>query len=207
MEPVTIALVALLVGVGLWSSARAARAAPAARLRELGLDEVAPNHFAGHVGRFPLELELGPGRQLTFRVALAPRPLDYRLLARALGRGDLLAELHRLRASAAQSLTGWLEGASRSRALSLELARIERLAETLEALPLAEALSRHYLELGDGTDPKELLATLLERFPDAPETLAVCRHELELDRRPDLTALARDHLAARSTEPVPILSR
>ncbi|HRE91713.1 MAG TPA: hypothetical protein PK095_21525, partial [Myxococcota bacterium] len=89
----------------------------------------------------------------------------------ALGRGNLLAELFHFEATASlDRLEGRLP-TGRARDLELALERLTRLCRALEALPLAEALSRHYLDLGEGEDPLTELECLLTHCPDAPETL------------------------------------
>ncbi len=90
------------------------------------------------------------GNHLSVSIALRRAPLGYDRLARALGRGDLLASMHVL---AVEVDTGKLSAIapkdSRLRALRRWLDDLVRLAEQLEALPIEEAVARWTLEHGN----------------------------------------------------------
>lgn len=137
---------------------------------------------------------------LTLDLPLAPAPLAYEVMARALGQGALLASLFELGARAhADRLVASLPAGLRPRALERTLSNLLALAAALETLPRAEAMARWYLELATGEDRDEALARLLAAFPDTPETLAACRVEVDQPRDLRAAARARAHLeAARS---------
>jgi uncharacterized protein YjeT (DUF2065 family) len=135
---------------------------------------------------------------------LPASPVPHDQLARALGRGDLLAALAALGASVhASGLTSrlpGLRGRSRLRALRAHLAAVADLARRLSELPHAEALVRWYLDGGEdphseaSRDRHAAFDLVLKAHPEAPETFGLCR--LELDAPPQIAARARAHLAA-----------
>jgi hypothetical protein len=192
VEPLAIALGLVLVALGLGFAGLGARSGPSERLRAAGFTPSGDRHVASRDG-FELSVE---GDRVT--VALAMRPIPYERMVRALGLGNLLAELFHFEAKAGPDRLEGRLPTGRARDLELALQRLTRLCRALEALPIAEALSRHYLELGDGEDPVTELERLLSHCPDAPETLAVCRQEVESRRHPTLAARAREHLAKRA---------
>lgn len=195
MEPLAIVLGLALVALGLGFAGLGARSGPAERLRAAGFSPTDGRHLATRDG---YSITLDGDR---FTVPLAPRPIPYERMVRALGRGELLAALFAFEARATHDQ---LEGrlmAERARDLEAALTRLTRLCRSLEAIPVPEALSRHYLELGEGQDPEVELERLLTHCPDAPETLAVCRQEVESRRHPKLVARARRHLFDRSSTP------
>lgn len=195
MEPLAIVLGLALVALGLGFAGLGARGGPDERLRAAGFTPTGDRHVGRRDG---FDLSVVGDR---FSVGLSPRPITYERMARSLGRGELLAELFHFEATASlDRLEGRLP-MGRARDLELALQRLTRLCRSLEALPIPEALSRHYLELGDGEDPLTELERLLSHCPDAPETLAVCRQEVESRRHPMLAARAREHLANRLSSP------
>lgn len=126
---------------------------------------------------------------------LMAAPLPYEVLARALGRGPLLAALFQLGARASQDrLEATLSSGLRAGALERALSDLVALADALESLPRAEAMARWFLELATGEDRAEALTRLIDAFPDAPETLAACRAERDQPRDARAAALARAHL-------------
>lgn len=187
MDPIAITLVAALVVLGLMGAALARRR-PAEAFSALGFERRGDVHVLARDG-YTIEV-----RGALVVVPLAPRPLSYDRMVRALGRGDLLAELFSFGALATHDRLAGQWPHKRLRGLDRDLTRLLRLCRSLEALPLAEALSRHYLELGDGLDPVLELERLIASCPDAPETRAICHLELEVQRHPRLVALARLHL-------------
>lgn len=192
MEPLAIAIGLALVALGLAFAGLGARSGPTERLRAAGFARDGDRLTASRDG-----FQIGVSGE-RFSVALAPRPIAYERMVRVLGRGELLAELFHFEASASTDRVEGRLPTGRARDLELALQRLTRLCRTLEALSVPEALSRHYLELGDGEDPLTELERLLTHCPDAPETLAVCRQELESRRHPMLAERARRHLANRS---------
>jgi hypothetical protein len=134
----------------------------------------------------------GGQRQVT---PLAPGPLANGSMARALGRGDLIAELYQLRAMAHEDrLEAEVAAGLGAKALRRSLDRLVALAAALEQLPRAEAMARWFLELSDGSSREAALARLIAAFPYAPETLDACRAERDQPRDVRAAALARAHL-------------
>lgn len=193
MDPLAIVLGLALVALGLGFAGLGSRSGPAERLRAAGFAPVDGRHVATRDG-YPISLD---GDRFT--VPLAPRPIPYERMVRALGRGELLAALFAFEARATHDRLEGRLTAERARDLEAALTRLTRLCRSLEALPIPEALSRHYLELGDGHDPVVELERLLTHCPDAPETLAVCRQEVEARRHPTLADRARRHMQERSS--------
>ena len=191
MDAVTALIAIVLVVIGLTFAALAGR-----RKNHLETFGVTPENERWVAVRDGYRIEVR--RDMLFVVRLQTRPLPYERMVRALGRGELLAELFAFEARAAETQLEGRLPQGRARDVARALGRLTKLCATLEGLPIAESLSRHYLELGDGIDPTGELERLLTHCPDAPETLAVCRHELEVRRHPTLTAMAETHLARRS---------
>ncbi len=183
MELITWLVVLPLLAFGLLIAASSQKTARGERLTRLG--------FARRGTRFEgtwkgMALTLEPhADQLTFSVPLRPQPLSYDKLVRALGRGELLARLYAIEATATtDQLTGRWPRQLRASTLRARLDELAALATDLAAVPAAEALARHILDRTD-EDPITVFAQMLSTYPDAPETLAVCRAELNAPRNPE----------------------
>ena len=209
-------VVAAVVGVGLAAAARGrqGRGRNDEVLRALGFVRVDASEDAGHgkpfgpsagdlmrarlAGREVLVLrESGErsGEVLRLSVPLATAPLPYEKLARALGRGEVLAALHGLAARAGEDrLEALLTPGLTAGGLRRHIDQVVALALSLEALPLAEGMARWFLELTADTDRAHALQRVIDAFPDAPETLATCKVERDLARDPRAALLARQHL-------------
>lgn len=196
MDPLLWLIVLLLVALGLFAAALARGTGRDEQLvSRFGFRASRARSFHGEWGGRRVALTVGRDG-LALESALTAQPVPYDKLARASGRGDLLAELHAFAATAGHdTLVGRLDARPRARTLKLGLDAFTALAHRLEALAGPEALARWYLELGDGEDPIEALRVVLDTFPDAPETRAICAHELETRRHPGLVTLCREHLA------------
>jgi hypothetical protein len=197
MEELWIVVALLVVAVGLWAAARA-RAGQARQsdvLAGFGFSRTRDDARVGEWAGRTLELTPHDGGVFVVKVALRPAPLGYATLARALGRGDLLAALHQLDATASgDALTARLTFKWSARQLRAQLDRVTALASGLEAMPQPEGMARWFLELSEGGERHEALARLVAAFPDAPETLDACRQERDQARDPRSATLARAHL-------------
>lgn len=203
MSPETITLLGLLAVVavvvlgGLGLSVAQRRGRDEASLRGFGFAK----RDAQYVGRWEgreLQIALRGREPMQVRVGLSAAPLPHETLARALGRGDLLARLYQLDATAGRDeLVARLPAGLRARALRFLLDDVATLARLLDEAPRAEAMARWYLDLATHEDRAAAFEALLAAFPDAPETQAVCRSEAEDGSDPRVAALARAHLIAQ----------
>lgn len=199
MDYVWVPVVAVVVVVGLLAAARGRQGRTRDRelLRALGFvpsDDTMTATWDGRALRVRREGDEARAVQ-RLEVPLAWAPLAYDVIARALGRGDILAALHALGASAGVDLLR----APLARDMSVKGLRrhvdgVVALARALEAMPQAEGMARWFLELTSGTDRTEALERLVAAFPDAPETLAACRFERDQPRDWRTAARAREHL-------------
>jgi len=207
MSPETLTLLGLAVIVviavagGLALSFGQRRGRDEATLLGLGFARgEAEGHLIGRWQGRQLGVEVVP-KALRVSTALSVAPLPHEMLARALGRGDLLARLYQLEASAGtDALIAHLPTGLRARGVCVLLDDVVTLAALLEAMPRQEAMARWYLDTAGGAgggpevDRAEALAKLIAAFPEAAETLAVCRSEVEVASDPRAAELARRHL-------------
>lgn len=214
MSPETLTLLGLVIVVvivvagGLALSLAQRRGRDEATLRGLGFARGAGDGrlVARWQGR-ELAIEVAPKAPLRVSTALTVAPLPHEVLARALGRGDVLARLYQLEARAeTDALIAHLPLGLRARGLRVLIDEVVTLADLLEAMPRHEAMARWYLDTagaegGPHVDRAEALEKLIAAFPDAAETLAVCRSEVETASDPRAAELARRHLERGSGAP------
>jgi len=189
-----VVLIVLLVAAGgLVLASVAARST--ARWRQLVRELLPGSRVGGRGLTWSVE-----GGTLTVETPLEPAGMAYHLAARALGRGPLLALLDGLDATTtSERLTARirLAGAGASTVLA-RLQSLGALADALEALPIAEAMARAFVELPPDSASSVRLAALQELlrwYPRHHEVLGVCRGLARGDDDPALCAAARAHLA------------
>ncbi|MCC6622026.1 MAG: hypothetical protein IT385_12260 [Deltaproteobacteria bacterium] len=190
---IVLVVVVLLVAAGVALSSAAARSA--ARWRALMRDLVASLDARGRELVWVVD-----GRHIRLETALAPSGISYHAAARALGRGPLLALLDELAASAtADRLSARLDTPGLGTpTLRARLRSFFALADALEALPLAEAMARAFVELPSELDAGQRLAAfeaLLRWHPNAREVLGVCQTQARHGGDPHIAERARAHLA------------
>jgi hypothetical protein len=125
------------------------RREPALALEVLGF-----SHGVLHREGLVLEATID-GRDLKLSIALRRAPITYDRLARALGRGDLLASIHALGAKVdADRLSATAPADVRLRALRRWLDALVALARDFEALPVEEGVARWVLDYGEIEPPE-----------------------------------------------------
>jgi len=192
---VLLVVVALVVG-GLLLATAAAHSQ--ARWRALVRDLVASHG----TGRREL-VWIVDGRTITLEVALTPAGIAYQAAARALGRGPILALIAELDATAtADRLSARLDTKNLGAAtLRARFKSFLALADALEAMPLAEAMARAFVELPSDLDSATRLGAfeaLIRWHPQAREVLGVCQSQARHGGDPTLAERARAHLASVS---------
>lgn len=186
-------LVALIVVVGLWLAGVAERSD--ARWRPLVRQLVAQAATRELTA-------LVADHHLVLTTRLRPAGLPYPTAARVLSRGPLLAMLHQLGVESSPS--GELTARRPLRGVGAPTVRAEvqafvTLADALEALPMAEAMARRFVDLPAETSTPDRLAAfeaLLQWHPRAADTLRLCESEAAHGEDPGVQAAARRHLAA-----------
>ncbi len=193
-----VIIVVLIVAGGIALAALAGQSAT--RWRAL-VRELVPRNRLGGRG---LTWSVASG-QLVVETELAPAGITYQAAVRSLSRGPILAMLDELKASASDTrLVARLKLAGMGAAtLHARLRSIVALADALEALPIAEAMARAFVELPPETASAERLAafeSLIRWHPRAREVLGVCQTHARGGEDPTIMAKAKAHLALVSAE-------
>lgn len=187
-----LVVVVLIVGAGIALATIAETSAT--RWRGL-VRELAPG---GRFGARALMTSVD-GRALSVTTALRPAGMSYTAAARILSRGPILAMSFELGAEANESelrANMSLSGVGPA-TLKARLEAFVALADALEALPMAEALTRRFVDLPSDTAAHERLAALeamLKWHPRAVEVLSACRNEVVHGTDPVIVGRARAHL-------------
>lgn len=199
MDPAWAVLV-VVVALGLWGATRGRRGPRRDDevLGALGFVREGANDLNAMTmqrgGRVLCMRRHAGSEQQRVTVPLVPAPLAYEVLARALGRGEILAALHALAARADDDeLAAAIPPGLSAKGLRRHIDRVVALANALEAMPLAEGMARWFVEVA-AADRADALQKLVDAFPEAPETLAACRLERDQQRDARAAALARRHL-------------
>lgn len=192
-----VLVVVVVVGLGLVLAVVANRSS--ARWRVLVRDLIAGLPASQ---RRPLTWMVASGA-LTLETPLTPAGITYQAAARMLSCGPLLAILHELGATAGDARLSAKISLARVGAATLR-ARLKSflaLAAALEALPVAEAMARAFVELSPETalqERRQAFDALLRWHPRAHDVLRICQTLARTrgDDDPTLAAAARAHLAA-----------
>jgi hypothetical protein len=185
-------IVVLVAASGLFLASVAARST--ARWRQLVRELVPDNRLDARGLTWSVA-----GGTLSVETPLARAGMSYHVAARVLGRGPILALLDGLHATTTSERLAAeirLAGAGASTVLA-RLRSLVALADALEALPIAEAMARAFVELPPETASSERLAAfraLVSWYPRDHEVLGVSRGLTRGDDDPALVAAAHDHL-------------